>query len=350
MMGGGYTTSPGSYPQGGRKPGDTGQAGDVLQETLRSEDEVDESYEEYVEDTNITDRQGEKISDRRDVLVGILDGDLAVEDSRLIGSFTRGTMTGPLKQDSDADVMVVLDADKHRDWINQENGPTNALRAIKRRIENDPRFSQTDVRIDQNAVKVKYHDSTIEIVPAFRYSEVPHADHPSSGFNLFNDASDGYAIPDTHGQQSWQGTNPRKYKQMFDARDEAHNGRVSGLTRAAKDWADQNNVSVRSYHMEIMVYNYFEEKARRGEPVPSSYSELTREFMQSVPSRVQSRAEEPVYGEAVDKGMSRSERRKTAEKAKQAGQKLEEAKRLKEQGKTEEAKEKLREVHGGKFN
>ncbi|POG54429.1 nucleotidyltransferase [Haloferax marisrubri] len=275
---------------------------------------------------------------------------MGIEDSRLIGSFTRGTMTGPLKQDSDADVMVVLDADKHRDWIEQENGPTNALRAIKRRIENDPRFSQTEVRVDQNVVQVKYHDSTIEIAPAFRYSEVPHADHPRDGFNLFNDASDGYAIPDTHGQQSWQGTNPREYKQMFEARDQAHNGRVSGLTRAMKTWADRNNVPVRSYHMETMVYNYFEEKARRGEPVPSSYNELTREFMRTLPNRVHGKAKEPVYNESVDKGMGQEDRNAAAKKAKKASEKLEEAKRLKDQGKTEEAMEKLKEVHGKDFN
>lgn len=348
-MGNTHPTSSNRYPQNNRRPSDTGPAGDAFQQTLESDDEVEGSYESHVEDTSITERQGETISDRRDVLVDILDDDLHIEDSQLIGSFTRGTMVGPLRQDSDADVMVVLDAEEHREWIEQENGPRNALRAIKRRIENDPRFSQTEVKIDQNVVQVKYHDSTIEIAPAFRYSEVPHADHPNGIFGLFSDASDGYAIPDTHGRQSWQGTNPRKYKQMFEARDQAHNGRVSGLTRTMKNWAEENNVPVRSYHMEIMVYNYFEQKAQRGEPVPSSYEEMTREFMRTMPRRVQSSAKEPVYDESVDEGMSRKDRRKAAEKAQKANQKLEEAKRLKDQGKTREAKEKLQGVHGDDF-
>jgi hypothetical protein len=60
-------------------------------------------------------------------------------------------------------------------------------------------------------------------------------------------------------------------------------------------------------------------------------------------------AEEPVYGENVSSGMSRSERRQAAKKAGEMQEKLEEAKQLKEAGKTEEAKEKLREVHGDKF-
>jgi hypothetical protein len=313
-------------------------------------DEVKEDYQDHVEETSITDRQAETISDRRDVLVDILSDDMEIKDSQLIGSYTRGTMVGPLKPDSDADVMVVLDADSHRQWIEQENGPRNCLNAIKRRIQNDPRFSDTEVKVDQNVVQVKYHDSTIEIAPAFSYDEVPHADHPRGGFNLFNDASDGYAIPDTHGRQSWQGTNPRKYKQMFEARDETHNGKVSGLTRAMKKWSENNNVPIRSYHMETMVYNYFEEKAQTGEPVPNSYEKLTRDFVRTLPDRVQSTTREPVYDEAVDSGMSREEEREAAQKARETREKLEEARRLKEQGKTEAAKEKLKEAHGDGFS
>jgi hypothetical protein len=360
-MGSRHNSTGNTYTQSGRAPGDTGGAGQTLidaisdndnQEHQTGRDQVEDSYEEHVEGSEITDRQAKTISDRRDVLVGILEEDVEIEDSQLIGSYTRGTMTGPLKQASDADVMIVLDADEHRQWIEQENGPRNALNAIKRRIQNDPRFSDTEVKVDRNVVQVKYHDSTIEIAPAFRYNEVPHADNPNGGITgIFTDASDGYAIPDTHGRQSWQGTNPRKYKQMFEARDNAHNGKVSGLTRTMKKWSENNNTGVRSYHMETMVYNYFEEKARRGEPVPDSYEELTRDFVRTLPRRIEkSGTKEPVYDETVDSGMSRSERRKTAEKAEKANAKLQEAKRLKQQGRTGEAKEKLKEVHGEGFN
>lgn len=360
-MGSRHNSTGNTYNQSGREAPGAGGAGQTLMDALSDDDnqehqtgrdEIEESYEEHVEESEITDNQAKTISDRRDVLVEILEEDMEIEDSQLIGSYTRGTMTGPLKQDSDADVMIVLDADKHRQWTQQENGPRNALNAIKRRIQNDPRFSDTEVKVDRNVVQVKYHDSTIEIAPAFRYNEVPHADNPRDGISgIFTDASDGYAIPDTHGRQSWQGTNPRKYKQMFEARDDAHNGKVSGLTRTMKKWAENNDTGVRSYHMETMVYNYFEEKARRGEPVPDSYESLTRDFVQTLPRRIDNGgSKEPVYDETVDSGMSRSERRKAAEKAEKANAKLEEAKRLKQQGRTEEAKEKLREVHGEGFN
>lgn len=349
-MGSTYNSTGKTYSHSSRKPRDTDGAGQTLQQALTDTDEVEESYEEHVAETGITDRQAQTISDRRDVLVEILNEDMEIEDSQLIGSYTRDTMVGPLKQDSDADVMVVLDADSHRQWIQQENGPRNCLNAIKRRVQNDSRFSETEVKVDQNVVQVKYHDSTIEIAPAFRYNEVPHADHPRSGFNLFNDASDGYAIPDTHGRQSWQGTNPRQYKQMFEARNQAHNGKVSGLTRAMKKWSENNDVPVHSYHMETMVYNYFEEKATTGEPVPDSYEAMTRDFVSTLPNRVNTATREPVYDEAVDSGVSRKDRQKAAQKAQNAEKKLKEARRLKQQGRPEEAKQKLKEVHGEGFN
>jgi hypothetical protein len=314
------------------------------------EDEVDEAYNEFVESSRITDRQGERISQRRDVLEEILREEIGVEDSRLIGSFTRDTMTGPLREDSDADVMMVLDARKHREWVEQENGPRKCLNTIKRKIQNDPRFSETEVRVDRNAVKVKYHDSTVEIVPAFRYRDVPGAEHPKENPGLFESANDGYAIPDTYGNQSWVGTNPRQYKQQFEARDQANDGKLSGLTRSMKKWADNNNVPIRSYTMEIMVYNYFKQKAQTGEPVPSSHEATTRDFVESLPDRVQSETREPIYDEQVDRGMSRGDKQKASKEASKLRAKLEEAKRLKEQGETEKAKQKLNEAYGEGFS
>lgn len=355
-MGSTYNTTGRTYTPSNREPASAGGVGQQLDEILGDEDhdpeqdDVEECYEEFVDDVRITDLQGETIASRRDVIEDILRDDLGIEESQLIGSFTRDTMVGPLAQDSDADVMIVLDAERHREWIEQENGPQNCLRAIKRRIENDPRFSDTEVKIDQNAVCVQYHDSTIEVVPAFRYSEVPHADHPSGILRVFSDTTDGYAIPDTHGRQSWMGTNPRRYKQMFDARNSAHDGKVAGLTRAMKTWAENNNVSVRSYHMEIMVYNHFEEKAQSGQPVPESYEECVRDFVDTLPTRVRTGTREPVYDERVDSGMRRRDRREASQQAKQMRDALHEASRLRREGNHEEAKALLNQTFGQGFS
>lgn len=339
-----------NYTDDGRGSPNTGPLGDTIQETISRGDDVDEAYQEFVDDTQLTDLQGETISNRRDVLEEILREEIGVTDSQLIGSFTRETVVGPLSQDTDADMMVVLDADQHRQWIRQTNGPRNCLRAVKRRIENDPRFAETNVSIDQNAVCVQYHDSTIEIVPAFDYNQVPHAEDPSQSLNPLDRQNDGYAIPDTHGQQSWVRTNPRRYKQQFEARNETHDGKVAGLTRSMKTWADTNDVPVRGYTMEVMVYNYFATKSKTGERVPDKYHDLAAEFMRSLPNRIQQPTHEPIYDERVDSGMSQAERRKAVQNAQQAAEALETAQRLKEAGRTKAAKERLREVYGDGFS
>lgn len=347
-MGGTHSRSGGSAVQTGRRP--EPEEGQQSFSVVQDKDEVDEAYDEFVEESGITERQGEKFSDRRDVIEDAITDGLVVVDSQLIGSFTRGTVTGPLTEDTDADVMIVLDAKEHQEWVEQDNGPRNCLRAVKRRIENDPRFSETDVEIDRNVVKVKYSDSTIEVVPAFRYSEVSGAEHPKEDSSLTDDASDGYAIPDTHDDPSWTGTNPRAYKQRFEARDRVHGGKVSGLSRSMKTWVENSDVPVRGYTMEVMVYNYFEEKAKTGEPVPDSHEELTRDFVESLPSRVKQDTEEPIYGEEVDGDVSSSEKRKASRRAKELRNKLREARKLKEQGRTEEAKQKLNNAFGEGFN
>lgn len=339
----------GGGTQPGRRSDDSGTQQVIDDVFGDNKDEVDEAYDEFVDESGITEPQGETISDRRDVIEDILREDMTVEDSQLIGSFTRDTVVGPLDRDTDADVMIVLDANEHRQWIEQENGPRNCLRAVKRRIENDPRFSQTEVKIDRNVVQVKYHDSTVEVVPAFRYSQVPGAEHPKENPSIFEDASDGYAVPDTH-DSTWRGTNPRKYKQRFEARNQAYNGKVSGLTRSMKKWADNNNVPVRGYTMEMMVYNYFEDKAKTGEPVPDSHESLTRDFVEDLPSRVKQDTREPIYDEVVDNDMSTEDKQRTSQRASKLRDKLREAHRLKEQGRTEEAKEKLNDAFGEGFN
>jgi len=348
-MGGTYSSSGGGgQVQTGRRPDDADSQQSLPEAS--QEDEVDEAYQEFVEDSGITEQQGEKISKRRDVIEDAVRHGLAVEDSQLIGSFTRNTVTGPLTEDTDADVMLVLDADEHQEWVEQEEGPRNCLRAVKRRIQNDPRFSETEVEIDQNVVRVKYHDSTVEVVPAFRYSEVPGAEHPKQNPSIFDDASDGYAIPDTHDSPSWTGTNPRAYKQRFEARDQAHGGKVSGLSRSMKKWAENSGTPVRGYAMEVMVYNYFEEKARTGEPVPDSYEALTRDFVETLPSRVKHDTEEPIYGESVDSGMNSKQKQEAARRASELRDKLREARRLKEQGRPQEAKKKLKDAFGEGFS
>ena len=145
---------------------------------ITSGDTDQTSLDDYAEDAGPTERQGQTIDERRERLQNILEDELDIVESHQFGSFTRGTMVGPMDEDSDTDVMFVLDEDAHGQWTRGENGAKNCLRAVKRVLEQ--RYPNSEVSIDRNVVAVKFHDFTVEVAPAFR------------------DGSGGYRIPDTY--------------------------------------------------------------------------------------------------------------------------------------------------------
>lgn len=349
----GNTRSVGEYPGpgsgGGRGPSETDSdqtsfGGDSPQEAER---EIEDSHEGYAEEAEITNRQHKDMQERRENVVNNLKEEgLEVEEDHIYGSVMQGTMTGPLDEESDVDVLVVLDSSEHGQWAEGENGPRNALNAVKRKLEK--KYPNQEVYVDRNVVAVKFSDFTVEVAPAFRYSDVRNPESPSRMARLgltTEDPREGYAIPDTYGKQSWVGTNPRKAQAMYEAVNENHGGKLQKVAVSAKKWNEQNGKPVNSYHMVMMAYKYFRQDA----PTGASTQEHMSNFMRKLPQYVNDETREPVYEERIDEGMNTEERKQAAKKAAQASQKIEEAERLKQQGKTEEAKEKYREVYGDGF-
>lgn len=337
----------------GRYPSSFGSEDDSSEESKR---EVEESHEEYAESASITDRQAKDMQERRENVVDNLKEEgLEIQDDHIYGSVMQGTMTGPMDEDSDVDVLVVLDADEHEQWAKGENGPRNALNAVKRKL--NKKYPDQEVTVDRNVVAVKFSDFTVEVAPAFRYSDVRNAEDPSDYVTIggmtvpvrpstADNPNNGYAIPDTYEGQSWVGTNPRKFQSMYNAVNENNGGNLQKVAVSAKKWNEQNGKPVNSYHMVMMAYKYFQNDA----PANASTSEHMSNFMRKLPQYVHEETREPVYEERIDNGMSSKEKKKAAEKAWKASEKIEEAERLKEQGKTQKAKEKYREVYGDGFN
>lgn len=297
------------------------------QERPGGEQEIEEAVDDHAEDRGITDRQAETIDERREGVEEILEDELDVVESHQYGSHSRGTMTGPVDENSDADVMFVLSDEERRRYMNDGDGARNVLRKVKRAIKNDPRYDNTEVSIDRNVVAIKYHDVTMEVTPAFR------------------DGSGGYHIPDTYQEgRSWVRTNPRQYKNQFEASDKARGGRVKKLARIAKDYNDRNGKPVSSYHMEVMAYQF-----ARSRPKDEPVDKLVDGFFERLPSKVRQGTREPVYGDRIDENMPREKKRGAISTSKKARKHIRRAKELKEQGKTEEAKEEYRKVLGDDF-
>lgn len=342
---------------GGRRPGqqqlDSDKSSDSPHE---AGEEIEESHQEHAESVTITDRQGRNMEQRKETVVGHLEDDgFHVKESSIYGSVLQGTATGPIDDETDVDILVVLDEEEHGEWAKEGKGTRNALRAVKRTLQK--KYPNQEVYIDRSVVAVEFSDFKVEVTPAFEYSAAHNPEEPGDpatvgGLELpfqprgRDDPNQGYVIPDTYGEESWTGTNPRKFQSMYEAVNKNNNGKLQQVAVTAKKWNEKNGKPVSSFHMVNMAYRYFQEDA----PANASTTEHMHRFFRRLPDYMQSETREPVYQERLDKGMNSEEKRKAAKKAYNDQEKLREAKKLQERGKTEEAKEKYREVYGDDFN
>lgn len=207
------------------------------------------------------------------------------EPPHVFGSYARGTMIGPNRQ-NDFDLLLVVEPTAHGNWRTQESGPRNALERLRDVIAHEPRFADCEVRVDRNAVRVSTTDGSVDLVPAFR--------HPLGG----------YEIPDTSGGQSWIRTDPRMFKRYFDAADKTHSGKVVRVARLAKQWNEAEGHRLKSFHLENMVLTHFRNRSPRTD---SSESEELRDFFRELPVYLQNHSRDPVNGERVDGYLDESE-------------------------------------------
>lgn len=285
------------------------------------------SLDEYADETGPTNRQGKTINERRERLEQILEEEMEVVESHQFGSFTRGTMVGPLSEDSDTDVMFVLSREKHGKWERGENGSSNCLRAVKRALEK--RYPNSKVRIDRNVVSVQFSDFTVDVAPAFK------------------DGTGGYKIPDTYSEgRSWVRTNPRGYKQRFEAVDNARGGKLQKVARVAKKFRENRTVPVSSYHMEVMAYDYVHNHPNKD----ASTEDLVEGFVEELPRRISRGTRDPVNGDRLDSNMDQSNRKEAIRKAKAARKQMRDARDHRQEGDGEEANEKYGDALGEDIN
>jgi len=276
----------------------------------RNEAEVaaEDTCEQESEEAKVSENEGKKVAERREEVRDALEGELEIEEEHIYGSLTRGTLVGPLDQDSDTDVMFVLDRDKHGDWMRDpDNGPRNSLRRVKRSLQNDPRFKDAEISIDRNVVAIQFNDFTVEVAPAFRQG-------------------DDYVIPNTYQEGSgWVRTNPRQYKNQFEAVNNSRNGNLAKLARLAKKYNENTGKNISSYHMEVMAYDFIRSRSYQDEPI----DKLVDQFFEQLPERLSSGTYDPATGQKIDDGLQNEQRENAISDARSAREKLRQARESK---------------------
>lgn len=301
------------------------QRGQSIQ-TSKTED-IDNKFTEYSENISLTENQIEKIKERREIVENSLSKEISIKEKHIIGSYARETMINKV-DGNDVDIMIVLDKEKHGDWMNQEKGPGNCLQKIKDILQNDPRYKNCEIHIDRNAVTIRYKDFKIDVVPAFKDTE-------------------GYRIPDTGGGQKWIHTNPRLFKRVMEISNNSNNGRVKEVVKIVKGWNEKNGKPLKSFHIETMVYTYFKESAPKDEK--RTISDDVKDFYSRLRWYLRVPSNEPIYNERVDGYLNSENRAKVIKRANDAYGKIKGAHEDEFKGNIEKAKSKYKRVFGDKW-
>jgi predicted nucleotidyltransferase len=256
------------------------------------------AFQSYLSSLELTERERTEASNQQVALRDRLRQHLAVIDSRLVGSYRRGTAIRPLK---DIDVFVVLDARQHRRDV--RDAPLRLLETIDRALRvsyphHRPRIQGRSVNIGFSVTEIDY-----DIVPAFAPTWTGAAGTEPSY----------YEIPDRRAA-TWICTNPAKHAAACIAANERAGGMLNGLIKAVKHWNRANDKPLSGFHIEVMSYSAFWSK-------PDNTRVGLRDLFQHLANAVQSACPDPAcLGPAIDTDLTPQERTHAQKRLKRAAQ------------------------------
>jgi hypothetical protein len=248
---------------------------------------VASTFQLYLSSLELTDRERAEAAAQQVALRDRLRLHLAgFVDSRLVGSYRRGTAIRPLK---DIDVFVVLDARQHRRDV--PDAPLRLLQTIERALRasypsHKPRIQGRSVNIGFSGTEIDY-----DIVPAFAPTWTGDADTEPPY----------YEIPDRR-VSTWIRTNPAKHSEACIAANEQAGGMLNGLIKAAKHWNRASGKPLTGFHIEVMSYSAFQWK-------PDDPRAGLRDLLQHLAHAVQFACLDPAgLGPAIDADLTSQER------------------------------------------
>jgi len=236
---------------------------------------VKESFRQFAENLNITDRQGVVVSCCHKNIVSVIGSKLALKSespSKLIGSYDRDTLIRYLKE-GDVDLMVVLHYGKNKEYDLKE-GIRKVLEKFKEILKES--YSDTECIIDRNCVSMKFSQFKLDVVPAFEYS------------------GGGYSIPDTYRSQ-WLHTNPIKFAEKITEINKRMNNSFVPLIKMIKGWNRTYSKRLRGFHIECMMINHYNDYTES-----YTYDSMIKIFFSKLPEYLDGASYDPISGDRVD--------------------------------------------------
>lgn len=166
------------------------------------------------------------------------------------GSLQRGTAIKPLK---DVDLLVVL-SEKNFPTLRSLN-PEEVMRAIQAKLA----ALSLPARVQNRSLGLNFKNIPFDLVLCWRDSPASHV----------------LRLPDL-GRNSWLKTNPAEHNRLGDERDKACNQRLRPLIRGMKAWNVAHGKPLRSFHIEVMMWEVWKDGAPKtwAEGLQLSFSRL----------------------------------------------------------------------------
>lgn len=230
---------------------------------LKDHDESLSSYRSEVDDylqdrlTNeINQKDVDKINARKAEILKTLKEDFDAEDISTGGSYSKHTYVNGM---SDIDILIKLGVYSDSSIPNKEDSK-EVLKNIAERLRQ--KYPRTEIEVGKMAITLKFSDGTeIQVLPAF------------SRYN-------GYKIPDPD-SNGWTPSNPERFKRKLTEVNQENGGKVKPIIKLAKDVLNKNNVPIKSYHLENIAVEAFENY-----PGGRSYSEMLIYLLKAAEKKV----------------------------------------------------------------
>lgn len=237
---------------------------------------------------------------------------LSVKEKHLFGSSIKNTMVNSSNR-KDADILIVLDSEKHSDLLTGKYGAKLSLVEVQESLKKNPKYKDAQITIDGNAVVVKQDGKIVDVVPAFR-----------------NPNGKGFLIPENRNGTRWIKSDPRTSKRILDIEDKKHYGQVRQIVQLAKDWNERNGKKLKSYHVEAIVIQHFMNKdSDKNRSIHANADEFFYRFPEYISS---SQLKDPATDEKLGGYLSLSDKENAIKSAMRTRDNIDKARSAKDAG------------------
>ena len=183
--------------------------------------------------------------------------------SLYIGSYGRNTR---IAGSSDVDMLMELPAAVYTQYNNhQGNGQSALLQAVKKSIATT--YSTSDIGADGQVIVITFTSGPkFEVLPVFANK---------AGTYTFADTNDG---------GTWKATNPRPEIEAMRKVNKECNDNLKRLCRMMRAWKEQNSVSMSSFLIDTLAYNFIQNWESRTKSY-LYYDFMTRDFLKYLSER-----------------------------------------------------------------